>query len=714
MMRRAALILSIALLPLFYNPLRFEGHETLRVGLLLTLVAAALPGLCPRFRRDAWPLLLAVGLWVVASTLSTGFALSPVRALAGDSVRRMGLLTQLVLITGLLFGATSGSGRWFWFAGLAVSAYVFLQAFGLISPGSNPLRPTGPLGASVFTAGWLALACLWLALGGAELPRWQRCGGAGAMALALVMTGSRGAALALFAGGVMAALAWAAVYQSRRAALAAGGLVVSLLIGISLLRVIPWQNSALKDVPLISRLNPAAPDATQLFRERVWGDALVFGRDWPALSDIHNVPDRFVSLRPVVGYGLESFETLERLRSDAALRQLDSRPVDRAHNDWLDTLLATGWMGVLARAALWGSAWVVALRRLRLWGWGGWLLPVLGGILAGLVFWQSAYLPAAITLGALAGGGLWLFVRAVFSAGAEFDTPIDTGAWIVLAVVTAHIVDLQFSFTTIAACWPMWLALGMLVAQPPSDMETAISERERVLWCALAGGVLARALLVQHAGGTGILLLLLVLLVLARPIPVRGWIYILAGWSIGIAGALLTTPEGDALWDAVFIVVALLLMAERWRPFRMQSWLIAGAVMLIICLFWIADSASISYRLGTTPRQPDAPQRLETAAGRAPWDDRYIGAAGDALFNRAQTDAELVRAQGVFEKAADINPYDALLAWRLAAVYAALDKPDVIKATAYFDAALRLWPNNDSLLRARATFLANLARGTNP
>jgi O-antigen ligase len=712
MMRRAALILSVALLPLFYNPLRFEGHETFRAGLLIVLVAAALPGLRPRIRRDAWPLLLSAGLWAAALLLSTGFALSPARALAGDSVRRMGLLMQLVLMIGLVFGAVPATGRWFWFGGLAISAYVLLQAFGLIGPGSNPLRPTGPLGASVFTAGWLALGCLWLALGGTDLPRWQRWGGVVVMVLALVETGSRGVALALLAGGGMAALVWAAVHRSRRIAFVVGALVVGLLFGFLLLPILPWQNRFLSDLPLVSRLNPATPDATQLFRERVWGDALALGREWPGLSDIHDAPDRFASLRPLVGYGLESFETLERLRSDAALRQIDPHPVDRAHNDWLDTLLTVGWLGVVARAALWGSAWLVALRRLGIWGRGAWLLPIAGAVVGGLVLSQSTYLPAAITLAALAGGGLWLFWCAVFPMDTNSKTPMDSGAWIALAVVSAHIVDLQFGFTTIATGWLVWLALGRLAAQPQPEVEAAVSERERAVWCALAGGVLARALLAEQAGLAAVIAILLVVAVFARPVEGRNWLTIVAGWSIGTGGTLLPTPEMAALWDVAFIVAALLFMSEQWRPLRTRSWLAAGVALLIV--FWLEDSASISYRLGTTPRQPDAIQRLETAAARAPWDDRFVGTFGDALFNRAQTEVMLVQAQQAFDKAAEINPYDALLAWRLAAVYAALDNPDASKVTAYFDAALRLWPHNDDLLRARATFLANLARGTNP
>jgi hypothetical protein len=713
-MRRAPLLLSVVLLPLFYNSLRFEGDETLRAGLLMVLAAAALPGLRPRIRRDAWPLLMAAGLWAAALIISTAFALSPVRALAGDSVRRMGLLTQLVLMTGLLFGAVPNTGRWFWFGGLAVSAYVFLQAFGLIAPGNNPLRPNGPLGNSVFTAGWLALACLWLTLGGAGLSRWKRWGGAVVMALALILTGSRGAALALFVGGIIAALAWAVVHRSWRIALVVEALVVSLLFGFLLLRILPWQNSFLSDLPLISRLNPEAYDATQLFRERVWGDALVIGREWPFLADIHDVSDRFASLRPLVGYGLESLETLERLRSDAALRQIDPRPVDRAHNDWLDTLLTTGWLGVVARVALWGSVWLVALRRLGIWGWGAWLLPLLGIILAVLVFSQSAYLPAAITLGALTGGGLWLFVRAVFPARVISSQPMDSGAWIALGVVSAHVVDLQFGFTTTATGWLMWLALGLLAAQPQPEAEATASERERAVWCALAGGALTRALLVEHASLLAIGLLLLAMTALARPSSFRSWVYVGGGWAGGAVGALLLMPEGAGLWDVAFIAAALLLMSDQWRPLRMRSWLPAGVVLLLVCLFWLEDSASMSYRLGTTPRQPDALQRLETAAARAPWDDRFVGTFGDALFNQAQSEAALAQAQQAFDKAAEINPYDALLAWRMAAVYAAFEKPDVTKATAYFDAALRLWPHNDDLERARATFLANLARGTNP
>jgi hypothetical protein len=446
----------------------------------------------------------------------------------------------------------------------------------------------------------------------------------------------------------------------------------------------------------------------------VWGDALALGREWPLLSDIHNIPDRFAPLRPLIGYGLESFETLERLRSDSALRQLDSRPVDRAHNDWLDTLLTSGWLGALARAALWCGAWVVALRRMRLWGWGAWLLPGLGSATAGFAVSQSVYLPVAITFGALIGGGVWLFWLAFRPSNAVSIVEIDRAAWIGLVVVVAHIVDLQFSFTTVATGWLLWLALGMLAAQPNTTGCENASERERAIWYALAGAALLRALLVENASLLAIVLLMLALAALAQPLFLRRWVYVLFGLSYGLMGALLTTPESAALWDILLVVTALLLMLERLWPLKARAWRYAVVLTLALGLWWLEDSASIGYRQGITPHATDILQRLEAAAARAPWDDRIIGAAGDAAFNHAQTTEAPNSAKRLFDTAAAINAYDALLAWRLASVYATFDPPDVDRAKAYFDTALRLWPGSDDLVRARATFLANLARGTNP
>jgi O-antigen ligase len=565
----AMAVLGVAVLPLDFLPPRFEAHETHRAGLMLVLALLALPSL--RLRRLRSPLLTALVLWCLALALATLFSLTPIRSLSGDLIRRMGLLTHLALVAGALLGAhldLTHAWRWFWLAGVAVAVYVIVQAAGLI-PMVNPYpdRPAGPLGAPTFTAGWLALALLWAGLGRGPLPTFRAQPayflGLVLMLAALVLTGSRGATLALAAGLLTAALTWAALHRARWLVLGLLAMVALAVLALLLLSRTPWDlTSPLARLPLVARLNPALPDVPRLSRQMVWANALMLARHWPALQPVGGTADRWHPLRPLVGYGLETFEFVHRPLVDAQLRQLESnRPIDRAHNDWLDTLLMLGWLGVGARLALWGGAGYLGLRRLHLpprWVLG---LAGLGAGLGAALAGTSPFLPVAATLGGLVGA--WLAL-----AGCAWrrgpTAAFDRRGWLGLAVLSAHLVDLQFSFTTVATGWSAWLGLGLLLA--PQEEEPSLPEEPLPtgVWAGLGGAFLVRGLVGVGAswlGAVGVLLGLVGAAWALAPFSRRLWVGIGALWGLGALLGMVGAPEGVALGEVVLVVGGVWLLA---------------------------------------------------------------------------------------------------------------------------------------------------------
>jgi hypothetical protein len=257
-------------------------------------------------------LLIAIVLWCIALLLSTIFALSPSRALWGDLIRRMGLLTQLALVATVFFGAAlnlSRVWRWFWLIGVIVAVYTILQSATFIPVLHVDNRPPGPLGVPTFTGGWLVLAGLWAGIGflhGGIQPRWRKLlflAGFALMLIALILTESRGAALSLAVGCTTVTLLWAAVHRARWLGLAIPILLLLVGGGVVAARQLDWNNARLSDLPLIGRLNPQAPDLPRQTREEVWSNSLALAHEWPLLTNIDGVADQWHSLRPLVGYG---------------------------------------------------------------------------------------------------------------------------------------------------------------------------------------------------------------------------------------------------------------------------------------------------------------------------------------------------------------------------------------------------------------------------
>jgi hypothetical protein len=721
-------IIGTALLPFAFEPLRFEPYEAHRAALLALLALVALPPLRSGLRRidpSARPLLIAIVVWCAALALSTAFALSPARALFGDSLRRMGLLTQLALAAVALLSVwvnPRAAWRWFWAAGVVAAAFQLLQASGWLS-GVFDRRVGGVFGSSTFTGGWLALALLWAAVGsrGDGLRGWRRVViyvGLALMVAALALTESRGAALGLAAGAMTAWLIWTA---TRRSIVGVVVVVAALVIGAGALNAINRANrrGQLEDVPLLSRITLSADDQTRTFREDVWANALLLARTWPMLTSLENQPDRWAGLRPLLGYGPDLFEIPHRtVTSTVLLLSVKGQRIDRAHNDWLDTLIMNGWGGLLARIALWGCAWQVGLRRLGLGGRWAWLAQAAGGVVGGFVARGTPLLPLGCTIGALAGGWLWLALQSLRR------TPrgtADVRAWIALSVLSAYVVDLQFSFATVATGWPAWLALGLLLIPSREDEAiTVIEPGQAAGWAAIAGALLVRSLVLMGIGAASIGALLVVVIAVwatLSPLRVGETVKIAAVLVLGWLAAQARSPELAALIDVAWLMGALALLygAKPSIP-RRGSLMQAVIVVAALAMVWTDISADMYLRRGQQSFTPgEAADALEYASALRLWDAQVAASAGTKALEAGQAAGinalRLAEARFYLERAAQLNPFDSEYALRLAILERTLAQvatdSDLHRARAarYFMSAARLSPGDPLIWGEWARFL---------
>jgi O-antigen ligase len=693
---------GVVLLPFDFLPLRFESHETHRAGMTLVIaVGLMVVMLIPRYGRRlqaASPLekffLASLAFFIVVLILSTLFALSPMQALVGDLIRRMGLLTQLALVM-LVFAVREVDwrvlARGFWFAGVICAVYALLQFVGWIP---NPIegRAFGTLGAPTFTASWLVNALIWSlvwVLSEAHGSIWRRTilvGGPLVMVAALLATGGRGALLALILSGVTGYTAFAWVKRRRALLILIAGVIVIVGGGLFALSQIDWQNSTLADWPLISRLNPTLPDTPRAVREHVWGNALVIFARPPRFVTVDGQSDPFYELRRWFGYGQDHFEIVHRPYVDDNLRAMEQgRPIDRVHNVIFDLLVMQGAVGVIAWLSVWLTGAAIALRQL---------------------YRARQSRPS-----------LWV--------------PL-----LILTIMVAHVVDLSFSFETLAGGWAAWLALG-LVLRTDTNTEPSESSSTPALfkkWWLISSFFVSlfvgrglSPLSSAEAVPIGAILILLVVIALStmtlqsaswRSIPAHVGSSV-TGIILGLLIGRLQSADGAALTEILLFSSAILAMMwsfqqritiDRTRHSRLVVIPVAVA-MIAAASYWFSETrAQIHFSLGIAPGMLSAStvsqaELHKRAALDFPLDAKLQMYAAIALYQAAVNRIDgvdqvmLTEAQDFGEASIRLKPYDAEALRALAEIeyaFASLVPPD---DALHFQLGLQLEDAASRLLR---------------
>lgn len=353
----AIVLTMLAALPSYFNLAGDQIFEEEKSLLFRAAALMALPGVLVAFRRDRTtylrtPIVLAFLALVVMLGIATIWAIVPADALMGAHLRRHGYATWLaasVLFAAMLPAVHSSSGRDAILRAFVIGAawpslYVLLQRAGLdpiqwLAP-SLGFKPGSTFGNHVLLGGYLALAVPLTAL-----EAWRSHRGWLVLLVlelsAVAATGSRGAALAVGAAlaTCVAILLWRALPRRMFAiATAVPALVALMLIGIP----------ALRPTALASQFDPQSGSAR--VRILIWQDTV----------DIV----RRSGVRALVGHGPESLRSLFPRHYSPEIgywEQIDAMP-DRAHNEFLDTLVSAGIIGALLQLALIAAILAAALR----------------------------------------------------------------------------------------------------------------------------------------------------------------------------------------------------------------------------------------------------------------------------------------------------------------------------------------------------------------
>lgn len=448
-----------------------------------------------------------------------------------------------------------------------------------------------------------------------------------------VLSQSRGPWLGLLAGVALVVLLLAVRGAPRVVRV---GLFAMMLVGLLALvgmNVPGTPLEGLKRVPQVGRLANLGETETGTGRVRllVWRASVELLEERPPAGP---APDGFSALRPLVGYGPESFyfSFTKVFPPELWLWEGYSSTPDRAHNEIIDQLAMQGALGLLSWLLVMHVGLLLALRMLglvpagRLWPL---LILVTGVVGVGL----------AVVRGLLRGGrggAAMPLERYVLLAG-------------LLAALVGHFVEVQIGIAIVATRTYAWAMLGVLAAlwqmeqqprptpdvatvsaaaMPRSTAATAARGRRAARMAAGAGPLRGRPWWLVLAYG-GVVFVELLLLRAALRSDVAGAALLLGQvlflGAVGLTGLLLGAPSGGPAWRARLwpgVVAA-----------AVALWVIVGNTTLVA-----ADAVYKEAQAYVDAHRPiEALPTLQRAAQMAPREDYFYLRLGGAFLEMAQT-----------------------------------------------------------------------------
>lgn len=319
----------------------------------------------PTYRSKQSYILYALGGLVGVMAVADMFSPNPAKSIWSNFERMEGLVTLVHLLAYFIVSVSVLTTARLWekvfAASLAGSVYVglfgLLQYGGAVESYQSATRVESTFGNAAYLAVYALINAFFatLLLVRARGP-WTKLVQA-TLALTLVLnlfilyyTGTRGTMLGLVVG-IMVTMGLLALERERRARFLPWAFGVVLVVILAASSLVMFQDSAfVKGSPVLSRFTPnqiihSFTDA----RFPVWG------------AGIQGFLDR-----PVFGWGQESFNYVFNAYYDPKMYAQEAW-FDRAHNVFLDWLVAGGILGLLAYLALFGSAlWYLWRRSIAL------------------------------------------------------------------------------------------------------------------------------------------------------------------------------------------------------------------------------------------------------------------------------------------------------------------------------------------------------------
>lgn len=270
-----------------------------------------------------------------------------------------------------------------------------------------------------------------------------------------------------------------------------GALIAFFVVGLNFKgTALDTYLDPVRQLPYLDRLSQiSTSDRTGQVRVYIWDAAmdLVAPHNPLGVKDDDFAPlDSFNFIRPLVGYGPESMFNAFAYVYPPGLAHVEARgsSADRSHNETMDSLVITGWLGFVAFYTLVVMIFYYAIR------WLGWL-PDKGSrlrfviliVLFGLVGAVAPYviegrftlMPVGLPFGVIFGLTLFLAIQGLLPVKPDSDLPAEwaqnkyanTYTLLVIGLLGAiigHFIEVHFVFSIAATYTYFWTYAGLLVA----------------------------------------------------------------------------------------------------------------------------------------------------------------------------------------------------------------------------------------------------------
>lgn len=521
----AAWLAAIIVVPIFFNIYSSRIFEPDKITLLRTLALLMLGTWIVKLveqggiqwtkieRKESFfksilniPMLLPALALAVVYIISTIFSVSPRVSLFGSYQRLQGTYTTLSYL--IVFATLLGNLRkreqierlvtTIILASLPVSIYGILQK-NLIDPvpwgGNVSNRIASNMGNSIFVAAYLIMTVP-LAMGRIvqtltaimkENDRlWAQVIRAtfyififSVNIIAIIMSGSRGPFLGLFAGIAAMVLLLTVYWRVRWVTWLLTGFAVLAGVFLVLLNIPNGPLESLRSTQWVGRFGHVfdTEDRTSLVRIYIWQGASDLVSPHDPLVKPDGSTDSFNFLRPLIGYGPEGMYVAYNQFYPPELGNVEKRNAspDRSHNETWDSVVTTGVLGMAVYILIYTSVFYYSLK------WLGMIesqsqkilflvliaIGGVGGVLATgmLLGWEffGVGLPFGIMFGLL----LYIAYHSLFVRySLEDDQRSNPGTILImtlLAALIAHFAEINFGIAIAVTNTYFWVYTALLV-----------------------------------------------------------------------------------------------------------------------------------------------------------------------------------------------------------------------------------------------------------
>ncbi|MFQ5813317.1 MAG: tetratricopeptide repeat protein [Anaerolineae bacterium] len=288
----------------------------------------------------------------------------------------------------------------------------------------------------------------------------------------ILFTQSRGPLLGLMGGTFFFFLLWAASRGEKRFALAVLGVAVILGLFLIASNLPDTPFESIREMPYLGRLSGILDPESRTARQRVLA--------WEGAVNLITADPR----RAIIGYGPETMIAALNPYLPPDLASLKpGETFDRSHNETLDILATTGFIGLAAYLLLFGGLFYYSLKYLGLVRSSRHrslfiLLCLLGGLAGGLLPWllegKWRFAGVGIPAGMLLALAIYLMTSLfrqspkskVQNLTSNFQLPTSNFQLLLIALLSAiiaHFIEIQFGISVVATHAYFWVYAALII-----------------------------------------------------------------------------------------------------------------------------------------------------------------------------------------------------------------------------------------------------------